>query len=164
MAVFIEKLPVTSSNCYETMKNASILMTLGTNIDWTIASVSACSILNFLLPWQQGTSQNCEITLFWALFFHQNRFQSAATSQWIEIVSKAFHRWLHVALRSTWDHFSLSHIKTFLAVRGTTAPFKPPKQNGAHPPSGNTLLYHIDGAVLKKSTFCKRKTCFLGHK
>jgi hypothetical protein len=54
MAVFIEKPSVTSSNCYETLKNASILMKLGTNIDWTIASVTACSILNFLLPWQWG--------------------------------------------------------------------------------------------------------------
>jgi hypothetical protein len=40
MAVYIEKPPVTSSNCYETMKNASILILLGTNIDWTIAVVT----------------------------------------------------------------------------------------------------------------------------
>jgi hypothetical protein len=33
VAVFIEKPPVTSSNCYGTMKNASILMKLGTNVD-----------------------------------------------------------------------------------------------------------------------------------
>jgi hypothetical protein len=33
MAIFIEKPPVTSSNCYETMKNASMLMKLGTNVD-----------------------------------------------------------------------------------------------------------------------------------
>jgi hypothetical protein len=33
MAVFIEKPTVTSSNCYETMKNASILMKLGKNVD-----------------------------------------------------------------------------------------------------------------------------------
>jgi hypothetical protein len=33
MAVFIEKPPVTSSNYYKTMKNASILMKLGTNVD-----------------------------------------------------------------------------------------------------------------------------------
>jgi hypothetical protein len=68
MAVFIEKLPVTSSNCYETMKNASILMKLGTNVDWTIASVTACSILNFLLPWQWGgplkISKNHNFALF----------------------------------------------------------------------------------------------------
>jgi hypothetical protein len=56
MAFFIEKPPVASSNCYETMKNASILMKLGTkfNIDWTIASVTACSIVNFPLQWQRG--------------------------------------------------------------------------------------------------------------
>jgi hypothetical protein len=48
MAVFIEKPPVTSSNCYETIKNAS--MKLDTNVDWTIASVTSCSIVNVLLP------------------------------------------------------------------------------------------------------------------
>jgi uncharacterized membrane protein YwaF len=54
MAAFIEKPPVTSSNCYETMKNASIQMKLGSNVDWIIASVTACSIIDFLLPWQWG--------------------------------------------------------------------------------------------------------------
>jgi hypothetical protein len=48
MVVFIEKPPVTSSNCYETMENAPILMKLGTNVDWTIAAVTACSIVNLL--------------------------------------------------------------------------------------------------------------------
>jgi hypothetical protein len=32
-AIFIEKPPVTMSNCYETMNNASILIKLGTNVD-----------------------------------------------------------------------------------------------------------------------------------
>jgi hypothetical protein len=32
MAVFIEKPPVTSSNCFETIKHASILIKLGTNV------------------------------------------------------------------------------------------------------------------------------------
>jgi hypothetical protein len=54
MAIFTEKPSVTSSNCYETMKNISILIKLGTNVDWTIASVTPCSVLNFLLPWQRG--------------------------------------------------------------------------------------------------------------
>jgi hypothetical protein len=54
MTVFIEKPPVTSSNCYETMKNASILIKLGINVDWTIAFATTCSVLNFLLPWQRG--------------------------------------------------------------------------------------------------------------
>jgi hypothetical protein len=58
-----------SWNCYETMKNASILMKLGTNVNWTIASVTACLILNFLLPWQWGdVSKLTKITIF-ALFF-----------------------------------------------------------------------------------------------
>jgi hypothetical protein len=69
MAVFIDKPPVTSSNCYETMKNASILMKLGANVDYTIASVPACSMVNFLLPWQRGdVSKLPKITIF-ALFF-----------------------------------------------------------------------------------------------
>jgi hypothetical protein len=72
MAVFIEKPPVTISNCYKTMKNASILMKLGKNVDWTIASVTASSILNFLLPWQRGTSQNRQKSVFYIVFFHQN--------------------------------------------------------------------------------------------
>jgi hypothetical protein len=33
MAIFIEKPPVTGSNCYETMKNALILVKLGTKVD-----------------------------------------------------------------------------------------------------------------------------------
>jgi hypothetical protein len=39
-AIFTEKPPVTSSNCYESMKNASILMKLGTIVDYTIASTT----------------------------------------------------------------------------------------------------------------------------
>jgi hypothetical protein len=63
MAIFIEKPPVTSSNCYEMMK-------LGLNVDWTIASVTACSIVNFQLPWQQGDSQNCEKITILHFFSH----------------------------------------------------------------------------------------------
>jgi hypothetical protein len=33
MAVFIEKHPLTSSNCYETRKNTSILIKLGANVN-----------------------------------------------------------------------------------------------------------------------------------
>jgi hypothetical protein len=33
ISVVIEKPPVTSSNCHETMRNASILMELGSNVD-----------------------------------------------------------------------------------------------------------------------------------
>jgi hypothetical protein len=69
MAVFIEKPPVTSSNCYATMKNASILMKLGTNVDWTIASVTAFSIVNFLLSWLRGNiSKLRKITILHRFF------------------------------------------------------------------------------------------------
>jgi hypothetical protein len=85
MAVFIEKPPVRSSHCLETMKNASILVKLGTNVNWTIASVTACSIVNFLLPWQRvNVSKLRKITILHC-FFHQSLFQSAATSELIDI-------------------------------------------------------------------------------
>jgi hypothetical protein len=62
MAVFIEKPPDTSSNCYETVKNASIFIKLGTTVDWTIAFVTGCSNLNFLL-------QCTMATVYFALIF-----------------------------------------------------------------------------------------------
>jgi hypothetical protein len=71
MAVLIEKPRVASSNYYETIKKASILMKLGTNVDRTIASVTACAILNFLLPWQRGdVSKMPKINIL--PFSHQN--------------------------------------------------------------------------------------------
>jgi hypothetical protein len=76
MAVFIEKPPVTRSNCYETMKNASILMKLGTNVDYTIACVTACSIVNFLLPWQRGDiSKLPKITILHCFFSIKTDFK-----------------------------------------------------------------------------------------
>jgi hypothetical protein len=76
IAIFIEKPPVTSSNCYDTMKNASILMTLGTNVDYTIASVTACSIVNFLLPWQWGDfSKLPKITILHCFFSIKTDFK-----------------------------------------------------------------------------------------
>jgi hypothetical protein len=43
-----------------------------------------------------------------------------------------------------------------------------PKQKGAHPPSGNPLMYHFDVITFlnKRKTFLKRKTVFgakIGH-
>jgi hypothetical protein len=53
---------------YETLRKASILMKLGTSVDWTIAFIAACSMLNFLLSWQRGTSFNCQKSLFSIVF------------------------------------------------------------------------------------------------
>jgi hypothetical protein len=69
MAVFIEKSLVTSSNCYKTIKTASILIKLGTNVDLTIAFVSTCSVLNFLLPWQRGGHLKMAKNHYFALYF-----------------------------------------------------------------------------------------------
>jgi hypothetical protein len=51
-------------------------------------------------------------------FFHQNLFQRAATSQGIEIESKAFQRWLNVTFDRPGFFFSLSQIKNFLGNEG----------------------------------------------
>jgi hypothetical protein len=96
--ILTEKPPLTSSNYYETMKNVSILIKLGTNVDWTIAFITTCSVLNFLLPWQQGDISKLPKLTILPQFFPSKLFQSAATSQGIEIESKAFLRWLHVTL------------------------------------------------------------------
>jgi hypothetical protein len=58
------------------------------------------------------------------------------------------------------------HIyKIFLAMKGTAAPLQTPKQKGAHPPSGNPLMYLLNGGGAEKvitflTTFLKRKTVF----
>jgi hypothetical protein len=118
MAVFTEKPPISSSNSYESMKNASILIQLGTNVDWTIAFVTTCSVLNFLLPWQRGDISKLSKSLFCLDFFHQNWFQSAATSQGIEIKSKAFQRG-GFTLPYDWPGiiFSLSQVQNFLGLQ-----------------------------------------------
>jgi hypothetical protein len=69
MVVFIEKSPVTSSNRYKTIQTASILIKLGANVDWTIAFVTTCSGLNFLLLWQRGDISKLKKKLFCVDFF-----------------------------------------------------------------------------------------------
>jgi hypothetical protein len=44
--------------------------------------------------------------------------------------------------------------KIFLAMKGGFCPLQTPKQKGAHPPSGNPLMYLFDrGAAEKVVTF-----------
>jgi hypothetical protein len=59
----------------------------------------------------------------------------------------------------------LSHVQKIFGDKGDYLPFKLPKQKGAHPPSGNPLIYHFDGGGAEKvvtflKTFLKRKTVF----
>jgi hypothetical protein len=46
--------------------------------------------------------------------------------------------------------YSLSQVQNLLGDEGDSAPFKPPKQKGAHPPSGNPLMYLLDGGRAEK--------------
>jgi hypothetical protein len=60
---------------------------------------------------------------------------------------------------------SLLQVQNFLAMTGTAVPFKPPKQKGAHPPSGNPLMYLLVRGRAEKvltflSTFLKWKHVF----
>jgi hypothetical protein len=65
-----EKSPVTCLNCYKTIKTASILIKLGTNVDWTIA-------LSLKFPVTMATRGHLKIAknhymCFALIFFHQN--------------------------------------------------------------------------------------------
>jgi hypothetical protein len=112
MAVFIEKPPVTSSNCYETIKKASILLKLGTNVDWPFVCVTLYSILNFLLPRQRGDISKLQKFTILRWFFSIKTdccIYCFLLLQLLQLLNgwrlKAFQRWLHVALRLTWGHF-----------------------------------------------------------
>jgi hypothetical protein len=105
MAVFIERTPVTSSNCYETMKKC-----FNTDQSWHKYWLdhSLCnSMLNlkFLVITTMGdVSKLPKITILRCFFSHQNWFQSAATSPFWQL-----HDWLYLFDRE-WprksDHFS----------------------------------------------------------
>jgi hypothetical protein len=66
------------------------------------------------------------------IFFRQNWFQSAATSQLIEIESNAFQRWLHVTLWSIWRHFK---FQNFLGDEGDCRPLQTLQTKGGTSPS-----------------------------
>jgi hypothetical protein len=66
------------TECFENIKDASLFIKLGQML--AIAFITTCSILNFLLPWQQGTAENFALILS----------ISAATSQWIEKSQRIF--------------------------------------------------------------------------
>jgi hypothetical protein len=162
MAVFFEKSPVTSSNCYKTIKTASILKKLGTNVDWIIAFATTCSGLNFLLPWQwMDISKLQKITIL--RWFFPSKLFSMCCNFSMDWESNAFQRWLHITLWLIWGHFL--QFQNFLGDE--PPPFKPPKQKGAHLPSGNPLMYLLVGGPQRKSdhffiNISQTKTCVWG--
>jgi hypothetical protein len=63
MAVFIEKLPFTRFNCYEPIKNTSLLIKLGPGFNMTIAFVTACSsIISSIISCYSGNGGRLKIT------------------------------------------------------------------------------------------------------
>jgi hypothetical protein len=168
MTVFIEKPPVTSSKCYKTLKNALILMKLGRYVNLIIISVTTNSIIIFCNHGNGGTSQNCEISLFCIVFFPSKLLSKCCnfSMQWDRV--KGFSALVKCNLKIDLRPFLVCHMsKIFLAMRGTTAPFKLPKQEGAHPPSGNPLMYHFHGGARRKNgqfliAFLKRKNSVWG--
>jgi hypothetical protein len=46
--------------------------------------------------------------------------------------------------------FSLSQVQNFLGDEADSTPLQTPKQKGAHPPSGNPLMYLLDGGRAEK--------------
>jgi hypothetical protein len=113
---------------YEKCFNTNpILIKLGTNFDWTIAFVTTCSVLNFLLPWQRGDiSKLPKITILSR--FLPSKFISKCCNfsrDWdrVKVFSALVTRYIMIDLRS----ILASHkSKIFLAIRGTPPPFKPP--------------------------------------
>jgi hypothetical protein len=66
-----------------------------------------------------------------------------------------------------WSFLASHKSKIFLAMRRTPPPFKPPKQKGAHPPTGNPPDWMGDGAekVLNfLNNFSRTKTSVWGPK
>jgi hypothetical protein len=85
MAVFIENYPVTSSNCYKTIKNC-----FNANQTWHKCWLDHCLCHNMprlKFPVIMAMRGHLKNHYFAMIFFHQNWFQSAATPQWIEIES-----------------------------------------------------------------------------
>jgi hypothetical protein len=90
---------------------------------------------------------------YFALIFHQNLkcCNFSMDRDRVKCFSALVTRYLMIDLGS----FLASHkSKIFLAMRGESAPFKPPKQKGAHPPSCNpSCVFWFGGRAEKEVTF-----------
>jgi hypothetical protein len=78
---------------------------------------------------------------------------------------KCFSAWLHVTLWSTWGHFKPLTSPKFFGVEWDSAPLQTPQTEGGTSPSGNPLMYLLDGGGAEKvltflATFLKRKHVF----
>ena len=151
MPVFAEKPPLASSNCHKTVKNASIVIKLGISVDWSIDFVTACSMLNLLLPWQRGgISKVPKITILHR-FFHSKLISKRYYFLLDGVRDKGFSTLITCCLKINQRPFPASHkSKFFLSDEGGQAPLQTPWQRGAHPPSGTPLRYLFDGGRRRK--------------
>ena len=153
MPVFSEKPPLTSSDCYKTMKNASIVIKLGINVDWAIVFQTACSMINFLLPWQRGGVSKLPKTviLHWIFF---SKWISNCYTFLIDLLRvKGFSVLVKCYLRIILRPFPASQMSNFfLSDEGGFAPLQTPWQRGAHPPFGTPLTYLFHGGRRRKRT------------
>jgi hypothetical protein len=150
----IEKPSVTSSICYEAMKNDSILLKLSTNVDWTMPSVTTCSILNFILQWQRGDVSNLPSSLFCSVF-STKMISNVATSLWIDR-SKGFSVLVSRYLTFDLGPFLASLMfKIILLMRGSAIPSYPRKRKST------SLVYQPRDVFFEKGRRRKVITFFI---
>jgi hypothetical protein len=129
---------VTSSNFFKIIKTATILIKLGTNVDWTSAVVTTCSVLNFLIPRQRVDISKLPKNHYFELVF-SIKIDFNISLDWDRI--KGFSALVTCCIMIELGSFLASYkSRKFLAMRGGCRPFQTPKQKGAHPPSGNPLI------------------------
>jgi hypothetical protein len=127
----------TSSNCYKTIKKASILFKLGTNVDWTIAFVTAYSIF-FKISCNhgnEGTSQNHYFVMIFPSKLISKYCNFLMDWDRVQGFSALVTRYLKVSL---WPFLASQRVKSpefSWRWGGLPNPFKPPKQKRAHHPS-----------------------------
>jgi hypothetical protein len=138
MAVFMEKSPVTCSNCYKTIKTASILIKHCTNVDWITAFVTTCSGLNFLLPWQWGDISKLPKITILCEFFPSKLISKCCyfSMDWDRV--KCFSALVtHYIMINLGSILASNNSKIFLSMRGTTTPLQTSQTES---PSGNPLM------------------------
>jgi hypothetical protein len=117
-----------------------MLIKLGTNDYWTIAFVTACSILYFILPWQWGDiSKLPKIAILRWFFSIKTDFKvlQPRIMDWDRVKELDFSVLVTPYLKIDFYReaiLSLSQVQNFLNIEGEVAPFKPPCRRGhIHP-------------------------------
>jgi hypothetical protein len=118
-------------------KDAPIFIKLGTNVNWTIAFVMACSILNFLLPWKGRDISKIAKNHYFMLIFPSILISKCQnfSMDWdrVEGFSVLVTCYLLIDQRPI---LASRKSKIFLVMRGLLSPFKPLSRKGSicHPP------------------------------